>query len=326
MNKFYKSLAIATLALSLGACGKKSIAPGKPTNQPVLSQKSEETTVGEKQKNKIDAVIDRIKEYTDPALKEINASSYFRQAKTAAATFYAKAKEQFVTGDVDYTEYPDTYKSLGEANLNPDNFPQQGEIVYSDLDELGRSQVAYGTITYDMVEKSKGTRESWEKDSEPSGWYIYKKGNAYVTEKEYNENHKGIERISNNKEVEINLPNKKKYHGHFYNRSHLIADSLGGRAYRNNVITGTRQQNVGSNDKKGGMQYLEWKVFKYFEKKRPEKVFYYAEPYYEGDELVPRYVLLSAMSEDKEINETVMVFNTATGYKIDYHTGEYFKK
>ena len=50
MNKFYKSLAIATLALSLGACGKKSIAPGKPTNQPVLSQKTEETTVGEKQK------------------------------------------------------------------------------------------------------------------------------------------------------------------------------------------------------------------------------------------------------------------------------------
>jgi len=54
------------------------------------------------------------------------------------------------------------------------------------------------------------------------------------------------------------FPNGKIYNGYFYNRSHLIADSLGGRSYKYNVVTGTRQQNVGNNGD-GGMQSIEKK-------------------------------------------------------------------
>jgi len=113
----------------------------------------------------------------------------------------------------------------------------------------------------------------------------------------------------------------KIYNGYFYNRSHLIADSLGGRSYKYNVVTGTRQQNVGNNGN-GGMQYIEKKVKDYVEQTK-NNVYYSVEPYYEGNELVPRYVIVNAKSDDGVINEKVKVFNNASGYEINYSDGRF---
>lgn len=179
-----------------------------------------------------------------------------------------------------------------------------GEFYYSELDELGRTRYAQAAITLADVEKSAGTRESFEKGSDPSGW-------------------------GHNEKISIPLDAKGKvYNGYAFNRSHLIADSLGGRAFRNNLITGTRMQNVGKNDLKGGMQYFERKIINYL-KYRPNVVAYYrVTPIYVGDELVPRTIEIDLITSDyyqDGYNEHGIVYNVLPGYEINYKTGEVFK-
>ena len=203
--------------------------------------------------------------------------------------------------DYDESKFPDMYEVLGKAEIDESKF----STTYSySHDELDRTTTAYGLVNYKAVMDSKGWRADFEPNSEPSGWFIGKK--------------------SNNKKVSVKLPNGKIYNGYFYNRSHLIADSLGGRSYKYNVVTGTRQQNVGNNGN-GGMQYIEKKVSDYVEKTK-NNVYYSVEPYYEGNELVPRYVIVNAKSDDGVINEKVKVFNNASGYEINYADGSFTKK
>lgn len=203
--------------------------------------------------------------------------------------------------DYDESKFPDMYEVLGEAEIDESKFSTTYSYSHDDLD---RTTTAYGLVNYKAVKDSKGWRADFEPNSEPSGWY------------------KGKE--SNNKKVSVKLPNGKIYNGYFYNRSHLIADSLGGRSYKYNVVTGTRQQNVGNNGN-GGMQYIEKKVVDYVEKTK-NNVYYSVEPYYEGNELVPRYVIVNAKSDDGVINEKVKVFNNASGYEINYSDGTFTKK
>lgn len=203
--------------------------------------------------------------------------------------------------DYDESKYPDMYEVLGEAEIDESKYSTTYSYSHDDLD---RTTTAYGLVNYKAVMDSKGWRADFEPNSEPSGWY------------------KGKE--SNNKKVSVKLPNGKIYNGYFYNRSHLIADSLGGRSYKYNVVTGTRQQNVGNNGN-GGMQYIEKKVVDYVEKTK-NNVYYSVEPYYEGNELVPRYVIVNAKSDDGVINEKVKVFNNASGYEINYADGSFTKK
>ena len=135
-----------------------------------------------------------------------------------------------------------------------------------------------------MVKESAGWREEFAEDAEPSGW--------------------GKNRI-----VEIKLYNGKYYRGFLWNRSHLIADSLGGRAIRRNLITGTRMQNVGANNGKGGMAYTERKVVNYLYRHHKVSVYYSATPIYKGKELIPRSVIVDIKSSDKKLNERVIVYN-----------------
>ena len=203
--------------------------------------------------------------------------------------------------DYDERKFLDMYEVLGEAEIDESKFSTTYSYSHDDLD---RTTTAYGLVNYKAVMDSKGWRADFEPNSEPSGWY------------------KGKE--SNNKKVSVKLPTGKIYNGYFYNRSHLIADSLGGRSYKYNVVTGTRQQNVGNNGN-GGMQYIEKKVVDYVEKTK-NNVYYSVEPYYEGNELVPRYVIVNAKSDDGVINEKVKVFNNASGYEINYSDGSFTKK
>lgn len=203
--------------------------------------------------------------------------------------------------DYDESKFPDMYEVLGKAEIDESKFSTTYSYSHDDLD---RTTTAYGLVNYKAVMDSKGWRADFEPNSEPSGWY------------------KGKE--SNNKKVSVKLPTGKIYNGYFYNRSHLIADSLGGRSYKYNVVTGTRQQNVGNNGN-GGMQYIEKKIVDYVEKTK-NNVYYSVEPYYEGNELVPRYVIVNAKSDDGVINEKVKVFNNASGYEINYADGSFTKK
>ena len=113
-------------------------------------------------------------------------------------------------------DYPDYWKSLGKSDIDFNQFPvNEGEYKYSELDNLGRTGTAYAVVTLEKVEESAGWRQSWKGDVDPSGF----KGN--------------------NKKAQIKLSNGKTYKGYFYNRSHLIADSLGGDPIKRNAVSYT---------------------------------------------------------------------------------------
>ena len=194
---------------------------------------------------------------------------------------------------------PNYVKVIGDAQVS--DAPEAGEVEYEDLDEYDRTAGAKAVITYEMVEASAGWRQDIPESEDPSGW-------------------------GHNGEVAIVLPTGKTYHGWFWNRSHLIADSLGGDAIEENLITGTRMQNVGANNGEGGMAYCETKVRDWIEDNHDGTVYYAATPVYEDDELVPRNVIVDMKSSDGEIDERVVVFNYAKGYTINYNKGTYKAK
>ena len=194
-------------------------------------------------------------------------------------------------------KYPNYYTVDGKSGINQSDFPEAGKIQYGELDKLGRTTEAKGSLTFKNVEGSYGVRQKFSKDADPSGWGVQDK-------------------------VKIPYSNGKHYKGFFWNRSHLIGDALGGDAIRQNVVTGTRTQNVGE-DAKGGMRYSEIKAQEWLEANHDGTLYYGAKPVYEGNELVPRTVIVSMLSSDGTIDEKVIVFNSANGFEINYADGTF---
>lgn len=193
---------------------------------------------------------------------------------------------------------PNYVKKAGRAVVKAK--PAKGKIKYKALDSKGRTQQVKGTITYRLVKKSAGWRESFASDANPSGW-------------------------GHNKVVKIKLPTGRTYRGYLYNRSHLIADSLGGHAVRANLVTGTRMQNVGANNGNGGMAYCETRAVKWLYRHHKGSIYYAATPKYVGNELIPRSVVVDMKSSDGTLNGRYVVYNAANGYKINYRTGTWKK-
>ena len=118
------------------------------------------------------------------------------------------------------------------------------------------------------------------------------------------------------------------YRGYLYNKSHLLAWSLGGDMEAHNLILGTRSQNVGTNKSKeaGGMSYLETKVRNAVYDDHDIKVFYQTVPVYKEKEIIPRGVFVRAYSVNdngKTLNESVYTINTQSGVTIDYTNGTF---
>jgi DNA-entry nuclease len=199
---------------------------------------------------------------------------------------------------------PNYYKVTGKANL-PSDLVSPGKVDYQGLDSLGRTGYAHANITEKMIADSAGWRAPFDDTANNiSGWKNPTTGR------------------SNNGKTSIVLDTGKTYHGYFYNRSHLVADSLGGAPTRTNLITGTRMQNVGDNSSKpGGMAYTESQVRDYMKIHKDVTTAYYATPVYKGNEIVPRGVTVDVRTSDGAIDEHVVVWNYANGHTIDYTTG-----
>ena len=195
----------------------------------------------------------------------------------------------------DETLYPDFYRDVGPAVI--DYELPKSEIQYSQLDSLGRTQSVYAHLDSSNYEYGKRDRESIS-HIYPSGW-------------------------NNNQKVSLHFANGKTYNGYFYNRSHLLAHSLGGSDEKDNLITGTRTQNVGQNNMEGGIQYCEMIASRYLTNNPNSSIYYFVTPLYYGDELVPRSIIVDMKSEDSSIDKEVETFNVAPGYTIDYATGSY---
>lgn len=106
---------------------------------------------------------------------------------------------------------------------------------------------------------------------------------------------------------------------YLYNRCHLIGYQLAGEnANEKNLITGTRYLNV------TGMLPFENMVADYV-KETDNHVFYRVTPYFEGENLVAKGVLMEAESVEDAgdgVCFNVFCYNVQDGVVIDYATGE----
>lgn len=199
--------------------------------------------------------------------------------------------------DPDDYVFTDYYALNGFAEIVYD-VPAVGNIVYGKLDKYNRPTYVIGNLSYETVKQARA-RGRQPINVDPAGW-------------------------PQNKKVEIKEKDGKTYHGYFYNRSHMLADSLGGDPIKENLVTGTRTQNVGIKNQ-GGMAYTEIQARDFFVVPTEETLIYQVRPVYNSDEPIPRYVIVDVKSSNGKIDEQVIVDNSANGYKINYNTGE-FKK
>ena len=158
---------------------------------------------------------------------------------------------------------------------------------YSQLDELGRGQVAFANICM-LTMPPKGTkRESLS--YKPSGWnqVLYGKNNSE----------------------------------HLYERCHLIAWQLGNENNnKKNLITGTSQMNA-------AMIEYENQVANWIKQKNSQKkdyhVLYRVTPIYKDKNLLATGVEIEAKSvEENGISFNKFIYNVQDNFKIDYKTGK----
>lgn len=202
---------------------------------------------------------------------------------------------QQTTNEWSMSTAPNYYRVAGPADLSDDTIPKTPSITYAPLDEHGRAGKVTGRISQDM--RDQGSKRERNMPDQIAGW------------------------PQHNPKVAIALDNGKTYHGYLFNRSHLIAKSLGGQDIAANMVTGTRTQNVGDNQPAGGMAYSETKARNWLDTHPTGTLTYVAEPHYQGSELLPRTVTVDMVSSDQVINEHVIVYNTANGFDIDYQQG-----
>lgn len=236
--------------------------------------------------------------YVSNVLNELQQSSTNTSTTTTVVTSTNQGDPSLTVWDEKLA--PDYYYITGPAEVK--DRPADGKIIMSDLDELGRTGEIISVVTYKMYDDSRGWREDIPKSENPAGW-------------------------GHNKEVDIELSDGSSYHGWFWNRSHLLADSLGGHAVRQNLITGTRMQNVGSNKTgyEGGMGHTETEARDWLERHHDGTIYYRVTPVYVDDEIVPRSVIVNICTSDNTINQRVITYNYAKGYTIDYKTGTFTK-
>lgn len=224
---------------------------------------------------------------------------------STSSTVYTTTASVLAPTEWSLADYPDYVRVIPNP-VTIDTDVATGTISYSDLDTLGRSGRAIGRITYQMVEDSAGWRSSFasDVDSRLSGW-------------------------GHNGKAAIDLGGGKSYSGYFWNRSHLIADSLGGYDVATgttpveDLVTGTRMQNVGKNDGDGGMAHFETRTVSYLKAHPDVSVWYSATPIYVGAESVCRSVYVGVLSSDGGLDMQGEVYNCANGYIIDYTTGTF---
>lgn len=212
-------------------------------------------------------------------------------------TAYAQSVSTKTTFSGDYIKF---YAPAGKAVVAYDDVNKNGEIKYLELDNLQRATGAYGYISKEMRTEAK-ERGRQDIKVDPVGW------------------------TSGKPPVPVTFEDRS-YKDSFYNRSHLIADSLGGDPTKVNLVTGTRMQNVGWNKKgEGGMAYIEEKTRVFLDSPKGDNcpVYYAVTPNYIGSELLPRTVTVNAKSCDSTIDEQIVVDNMAPGYVINYMNGEF---
>ena len=191
---------------------------------------------------------------------------------------------------------PNYWREAGRAIVGDE--PAAGTVELLPLDAWGRARGACATVTAASMEAGIARDRDDISELTPSGW-------------------------GDNAQVDIALPDGDTYHGYLWNRSHLVAKSLGGPDVLENIVCGTRMQNVGANDGRGGMAYPERLCRDWLEANPQGSVYYRATPVYVGHEPVCRSVFVDVRSSDGTLDMRLEVYNAAAGFAIDYATGAF---
>lgn len=217
------------------------------------------------------------------------------------------------------TKHPEYYKEVKPfITTNYQVKTKEQWAIYDKLDSLGRATMATGLINKEtlLAQKNLG-RPPFSSSLVIAG----ERTPSRFTGKW--ENLSGSK--SNNQKVNLKMA-KSSYNGWLYNKSHLLAWSLGGDMNNHNLILGTRAQNVGSNvsNESGGMSYIETKTRDYLYANDNAMVLYTAIPVYDGDELLPRAVYVEAYDIDNPSKFSIGTWtsNQQQGVSINYNTGE----
>ena len=171
--------------------------------------------------------------------------------------------------------------------LNPDDPSTCVFEYYSPLDELGRCGPALACLSSATM-PADGEERGDISSIKPSGWQSISASDVDG--------------------------------GWLYNRSHLIAWSLAGEnANALNLVTGTRSFNVD-----GMYQVCEEPVLNYLRDYPGIHILYRVTPVFNGDELVPRGVVIEAWSieDNGGLSFCFFVPNVQSGWSINYATGE----
>ena len=255
-----------------------------------------------------------------------SAPSY---AVSTSTTEDAQANSELANLPFDLAKYPQNYTTVNQnVPIFENGFKQtvaaaqkaktaRAQTYFDSLDDLGRTQTVSAIITYGMMHSHASSvrkRPAFPKTTKVSGEYA---------DGVYNKNlQQWFGRSNNNRMVQLN-----GYRGYLYNKSHLLAWSLGGNMQTHNVILGTRAQNVGTNDQRnpGGMAYTETLTRNYLSSHQDDAVAYQVIPVYVGQELVPRgtHVLVQSIDNPNKFHLNVWVFNTQAGITINYNNGSF---
>ena len=232
-----------------------------------------------------------------PAIQGRGAAADVDAAVPAVPVAASNAAEDLT--DWDLATAPEYYRIVGLSRIDWSLKP--GEVEYGELDALGRATYARACVTPELMEAGTARERESLQAYQPSGWGF-------------------------NAEVSIPLASGDAYNGYLWNRSHLLAKSLGGADDLRNLITGTRMQNVGSNaggGGAGGMGYGEALARAWLSENPEGRLYYAATPVYMGDELVCRSVIVDILSSDGSLDLRIEVYNAAEGVGIDYATGAF---
>lgn len=184
-----------------------------------------------------------------------------------------------------YTDEPYVMLNGNVPYFTQDELTTEAFEYYSELDALNRCGVAYANICRELMPTEERGSIGQVK---PTGWHTVRYDDL----------------ISDN---------------YLYNRCHLIGFQLAGEnANEKNLITGTRYLNI------KGMLDWENTVADYV-KETDNHVLYRVTPWFEGEELVARGVLMEGWSvEDagEGVCFCVFAYNVQPGIEIDYATGD----
>ena len=194
-------------------------------------------------------------------------------------------------GSFDYSKVPEysgeNYYVVNNNNpyFTKDEITNKSFESYSELDSLGRVGVVFASLAKDML-------PTGDKGSighiKPTGW------------------------------VQKTYPSNIVAQSQIYNRSHMIAWSIGGNDAKENLMTGTPYFN------QIGMQIFESQVLDYI-RETGNHVMYRVTPVFVGDNLLANGALMEAWSVEDNgdgICFCVFVYNVQPGVIIDYATGE----